>query len=84
MEQVETESRAMVASLNSMVHSFGRAFSPIISGWLQVRYGFGPSFVGTISLYILAVILYYLFFWRNRVGAGRRVERPVEAVVDES
>jgi len=65
MEQVDSESRAMVASLNSMVHSFGRAFSPIISGWLQVRYGFGPSFIGTIILYVIAVIMYYLFFLRG-------------------
>jgi MFS family permease len=66
MEQVETESRAMVASLNSMVHSFGRAFSPIISGWIQVSYGFGPSFAGTITLYIIAIVLYYVFFWKKR------------------
>jgi MFS family permease len=66
MEQVDSESRAMVASLNSMVHSFGRAFSPIISGWLQVRYGFGPPFLGTITLYIAAVVMYYFFFLRGR------------------
>ncbi len=66
MEQVATESRAMVASLNSMVHSFGRAFSPIISGWIQVSYGFGPSFAGTITLYIIAIVLYYVFFWKKR------------------
>ncbi len=83
MEQVETESRAMVASLNSMVHSFGRAFSPIISGWLQVRYGFGPSFMGTIALYIIAVILYYRYFWRGRQKQGRDGVRSVETVRDE-
>ena len=70
MEQVDTESRAMVASLNSMVHSFGRAFSPIISGWLQVRYGFGPPFIGTITLYIAAIIMYYFFFLRGRKKHG--------------
>jgi MFS family permease len=66
MEQVNSESRAMVASLNSMVNSFGRAFSPIISGLLQVRYGFGPSFLGTIILYVISILLYYLFFIRGR------------------
>ena len=66
MEQVDSESRAMVASLNSMVHSFGRAFSPIISGWLQVSYGFGPPFIGTITLYIAAVVMYYFFFLRGQ------------------
>ena len=66
MEQVDAESRAMVASLNSMVHSFGRAFSPVISGWLQVNYGFGPPFIGTITLYVIAILMYYLFFMRGR------------------
>jgi MFS family permease len=66
MEQVDTESRAMVASLNSMVFSFGRAFSPTISGWMQVQYGFGPPFIGTISLYIVAIGMYYFFFLRGK------------------
>lgn len=66
MEQVDSESRAMVASLNSMVHSFGRAFSPVISGWMQVSYGFAPPFIGTITLYVIAIFMYYLFFMRKR------------------
>jgi len=70
MEQVDAESRAMVASLNSMVHSFGRAFSPVISGWLQVNYGFGPPFIGTITLYVIAILMYYLFFMRGRKRAS--------------
>ena len=65
MEQVDQDSRAMVASLNSMVHSFGRAFSPIISGWLQVGYGFTSPFLGTITLYVTAIVMYYLFFMRK-------------------
>jgi len=69
MEQVDGESRAMVASLNSMVHSFGRAFSPVISGWMQVNYGFGPPFIGTITLYVIAIGMYYLFFMRGRKRA---------------
>ena len=66
MEQVDAESRAMVASLNSMVHSFGRAFSPVISGWMQVNYGFGPPFLGTIILYVVAIAMYYFFFLQKR------------------
>lgn len=66
MEQVDADSRAMVASLNSMVHSFGRAFSPVVSGWLQVNYGFGPSFLGTITLYVVAIGMYYTFFLHGR------------------
>jgi MFS family permease len=66
MEQVDSKSRAMVASLNSMVHSFGRAFSPVVSGWMQVNYGFGPPFLGTIILYVVAIGMYYIFFLHRK------------------
>jgi MFS family permease len=72
MEHVEPSSRATVASLVSMAWSFGWAFSPTISGWLQVNYGFGPPFLGTIILYTLSVFLYWAFFWR-----GSRVAKPL-------
>jgi len=48
MEKVEPSARATVASLVSMANSFGWAFSPTISGEIQVRYGFEPAFVLTI------------------------------------
>jgi hypothetical protein len=47
-----------------MAWNFGWAFSPTISGWLQVKYGFGPPFIGTIILYTISVIMYWAFFWR--------------------
>lgn len=65
MEKVEPSARATVASLTSMSWNFGWAFSPMISGWLQVRYGFGPPFLGTIILYTISVALYWAFFWRK-------------------
>lgn len=65
MEHVDSSARATVASLVSMSWNFGWAFSPAISGWLQVRYGFGPPFIGTILLYLVSVILYWAFFWRR-------------------
>ena len=65
MEQVDPSSRAMVASLVSMSWNFGWAISPTISGILQVRYGFGPPFLGTIVLYIISVFLYWFFWWRK-------------------
>ncbi|MDL1911769.1 MFS transporter [Chloroflexi bacterium CFX6] len=65
MEHVEPSSRATVASLSSMAWNFGWAFSPTISGWLQVEYGFGPPFIGTITLYTIAVVMYWAFFWRR-------------------
>lgn len=65
MEHVEPSSRATVASLSSMAWNFGWALSPTISGWLQVEYGFGPPFIGTITLYTIAVVMYWAFFWRQ-------------------
>jgi MFS family permease len=66
MEHVEPSSRATVASLVSMAWNFGWAFSPTISGYLQVQYGFAPSFLGTIILYTISTIMYYAFFLRGK------------------
>lgn len=65
MEHVEPSARATVASLVSMAWNFGWAFSPAVSGWLQVNYGFGPPFLGTIFLYTLSIVMYWAFFWRG-------------------
>jgi MFS family permease len=74
MEHVEPSARATVASLVSMSWNFGWAFSPTISGILQVRYGFGPAFIGTIVLYAISVWMYWAFFWHKRAA-----EAPVSA-----
>lgn len=67
MEHVESSARATVASLVSMAWNFGWAFSPTISGYLQVRYGFGPPFIGTIVLYTISIFLYWAFFWNGHL-----------------
>jgi MFS family permease len=74
MERVEPEARATVASLTSMAWNFGWFLSPTISGYLQVNYGFGPPFMGTITLYIVAITMYWAFFWR---GQGREQGKQV-------
>jgi MFS family permease len=66
MEHVEPSARATVASLVSMAWNFGWAFSPTLSGWFQVRYGFARPYLGTILLYTLSVLLYWTFFWRRK------------------
>lgn len=66
MEAVEPDARATVASLVSMANNFGWALSPVLSGWLQVRYGFGPPFAITLVLYILSTYLYWRYFWRKQ------------------
>ncbi len=65
MERVEPKARATVASLVSMASNMGWAFSPTISGWLQVNYGFTPVFAAVVVLYISSVYLYWYFFWRE-------------------
>lgn len=72
MEHVEPTARATVASLVSMAWNFGWALSPTISGYLQVRYGFGPPFLGTIILYTISTIMFWAFFLygKERTGAA--------------
>jgi MFS family permease len=65
MEQVDQSARATVASLVSMAWNFGWAFSPMISGWMQVQSGFTLPFVTTIILYTLSVFMYWAFFWHK-------------------
>jgi MFS family permease len=78
MERVDPPARAMVASLVSMSNNFGWAFSPTISGWIQVNYGFGPAFGATILLYVLSIYLYWAFFWKNKPA-----ERKTPQVVND-
>jgi MFS family permease len=77
MERVEPGARATVASLVSMANSFGWAFSPSISGWLQVKYGFGPVFVSVLVLYTISVYLYWKFFWSGKT-AGVPIPAPAD------
>jgi MFS family permease len=63
MEHVEAKARALVASLTSMAFNFGWAFSPTISGWLQVHYGFAPVYALVVVIYSFTVYLYWRFFW---------------------
>jgi hypothetical protein len=50
----------------SMSWNFGWIISPLVSGWMQVQYGFGPPFIGTILLYTISVYLYWAFFLRRQ------------------
>lgn len=74
MEQVDEEARATVASLVSMSWNFGWAFSPSVSGWLQVNFGFTPIYLGTMFSYVVAIYLYWRFFGRPTDEAVARLE----------
>jgi MFS family permease len=77
MEHTEAESRATVASLVNMANNFGRAFSPSVSGWMQVNYGFGPVYSGVLVLYAISVYLYWKFFWSTK-----KATVPISAPAD--
>jgi dipeptide/tripeptide permease len=62
-----------------MASSFGWAFSPTISGWLQVNYGFAPAFVLTIILYVISISLYWGFFWRKKPGSEHHPNNEIVA-----
>lgn len=72
MERVEASARGTVASLVSMANNVGWAFSPQISGWIQVNYGFHPAFAATMILYVVSIYLYWRYFWQpdRRKAAG--------------
>lgn len=72
LERVKPEARATIASLTSMASNFGWALSPTVSGILQVKYGFGPSFTGTIILYCLSTFLYFRYFWKSSRPAAKQ------------
>lgn len=74
LERVKPTDRATVASLYSMVWSFGRSFSPSVSGSLQVDYGFGPPFMIAIGLYAVAICLYWLFWLRNKTPSEGQMQ----------
>lgn len=76
MEQVESKARATVASLVSMTWNLGWAAMPALSGWIQVQWGFGPVFGGTISTYAIAIGLMWLFFVRKKPGGPERTPIP--------
>lgn len=74
MEQVDPESRGMLASLTNMAWNFGWALSPTVSGYLQIKYGFGPPFMLTILLYSVAILMYY--FWFLRPSQANSKQQP--------
>ncbi len=76
MESVEPGARATVASLVSMSWNFGWALSPTVSGYLQVKYGFGPPFAGTVLLYSIAIILYWRFFLHGKDAGVHPAAQP--------
>jgi MFS family permease len=62
MEVVREETRATAASLMSMVWTFGSVVSPLVSGQVQIYYGWTPLILGMAALYSLGIVFTYIFF----------------------
>ena len=75
-ERISSSTWKAGASLVSMANNVGWAFSPQISGWLQVNYGFNPAFAGTIILYVVSIFLYWRFFWYSDKRKKMQPFRP--------
>ncbi len=68
MESVRDETRATYSSLNQMVWTLGWIISPLISGVIQVQYGWSPLVLGMAALYALGIVLTQIFFGRAMSG----------------
>ena len=64
MEDVEQDLRPAASSMLTVFGSLGWGLSSMLSGWIQVRYGFGPAFVGAGIGYALGVFSSWWFFLR--------------------
>ncbi|MCL6580791.1 MAG: MFS transporter [Firmicutes bacterium] len=63
LEQVREEQRATLTSLQAMLGSLGRGgLGPIVSGYIQVRWGFSAAFTLTTVLYVIGTSLFWAFF----------------------
>jgi len=79
MESVEPKLRPAASSMLTVSASLGWGISSVISGWLQVNYGFGPAFVGAGIGYALGAFSAWWFFIRK---PGVRKPRHVPAIGD--
>jgi MFS family permease len=62
MEQTPERERGAVNSMLQLMWEVGWTVGPYLSGVVQERYGFAPLFVGTATLYSLAIGLTWRFF----------------------
>ena len=75
MEQVEARERATISGLMGMSWNIGWTVGPYISGYMQQnpKIGWKPIFMITCLLYILAAVLFKVFFQRIDDQQRRKV-----------
>lgn len=64
ISRVAPERRGTLAGLYNVTYATGFSLGPLISGWVQVNYGFGPAFIMSASAYILAALAMFTL-WRG-------------------
>ncbi len=65
MEQTPEKQQGFISSVLNVAWQVGWSVGPYLSGLVQVAYGFGPLFITTSFLYLLAISIMWVFF--NRV-----------------
>ena len=79
MERAPLDQRALVSSVLYLTWQTGWAFGPYVSGFVQERWGFGPLFVTTSIVYVLAVTATWVFFHSGEEAAGPAAAVPRNA-----
>lgn len=78
MGSVAARWRGTLGGLYNVTYATGFSLGPLLSGWLQVHYGFGPAFAMAAGSLLLAAATMWLFFGRratgNHGGAGRAAQ----------
>jgi MFS family permease len=70
ISRVAPERRGTLAGLYNVTYATGFSLGPLISGWVQVNYGFGPAFIMSAAAYILAALA-MLLLWRSLPGEAQ-------------
>jgi MFS family permease len=80
MERTEEVARPTVIGLINGANTAGYLVAPLISTWVQARYGFGPLFLATAICYAMAALANYWFFVRG--ASTGRVKEPMLEMSD--
>ncbi len=62
MENVNEQEQGVVNSLISNSWTMGWAIGPVISGFIQARFGFSPLFIVTAVIYLFSISFTWIFF----------------------
>jgi MFS family permease len=69
MEQTPEKQQGFISSVMNVAWQVGWSVGPYLSGLVQVAYGFGPLFITTSVLYLLAIGIMWIFFRKAEAGS---------------